>query len=270
VAWPFVVALILFADRDGWRRAAVLLAPVVASIAVLFRFNQIMGHMGRFYVPFLPFFVAAGGLELDAWLRRGAELRSRPLLWRAGVAAGAAVVAWLGLLGGAGLYAGHAASQTLALPAGFHVPATTPLPDLDSWQAAHAIAAIARDAPEATFAMSEHGLPGAIAPATAIVDVLGLHDPGFARDGFSAAALLRRKPDLIWLPHEDHTAMLREIVGSEAFWAHYAYYPDAFFHGIAVRTDGPYHDSLSALVAAQWQAVYPGHAMADHRAVREP
>ena len=140
---------------------------------------------------------------------------------------------------------------------------------MDSWQAAQAIAAIAVGAPPgARFAMSEHGLPGALAPRLHIIDVLGLHDPYFARHGFSAAELFRRKPDLIWLPHEDHTRMLRDILGSEEFWDHYAFYPDAFFHGVAVRSDGPQAERLRALLAAQWQVSYPGVPMAEHRAIR--
>jgi hypothetical protein len=140
---------------------------------------------------------------------------------------------------------------------------------MDSWQAAHAIAAIAVAAPAgARFAMSEHGLPGALAPRIAIIDVLGLHDPYFARHGFSAAELFRRNPDVIWLPHEDHTQMLRDILGSDEFWAHYVFYPEAFFYGLALRTDGPQRERLAGLVAAQWQAAYPGFALADYQAAR--
>ena len=268
-AGPFVVALMLFADRDGWRRAAVLLLPALASIVVLFRFNQIMGHLGRFYYPLLPFFVAAGALEFDAWLARGQSLRSPATAMRAGWALVAVLLGGLALSVGAGLYAERGRDPPgLPLPA-FHVAASEPLPEIDSWQAAHAIAAIAVAAPAgARFAMSEHGLPGALAPRVTIIDVLGLHDPYFARHGFSAAELFRRQPDLIWLPHADHTQMLRDILGSAEFWAHYGFYPDAFFHGLALRKDGPHHERLAALLAAQWQASYPGFALESYQAVR--
>jgi hypothetical protein len=62
--------------------------------------------------------------------------------------------------------------------------------------------------------------------------------------------------------------MLRDILGSEELWGHYAFYPDAFFHGIAVRGDGPQPERLRALLAAQWQVSYPGVPMAEHRAIR--
>jgi hypothetical protein len=116
--------------------------------------------------------------------------------------------------------------------------------------------------------MSEHGLPGALAPQVTIIDVLGLHDPYFAHHGFSTAELFRRQPDVIWLPHADHTQMLRDILDSDDFWQHYAFYPDAFFHGIALRTDAPSYPRLGALLSAQWRKAYPGLWMADYRAER--
>lgn len=268
-AGPFAMALVLFADRAAWRRAAVLLLPALASIVLLFRWNQIMGHLGRFYYPLLPFFVAAAVLAFDGWLLRAQAGQARALLIRAAVAILAVVLVNLGLSAAGKAYASRGDLRRGAPPSGFQVAAAEPLPELDSWQAAQAVAAIAAAAPAGTrFAMSEHGLPGALAPHVTIIDVLGLHDPTFARHGFSASVLFSRRPELIWLPHEDHRQMLRDMLDSEEFWAHYDFYPDAFFHGLALRRDGPHHDQLAALVAAQWQASYPGCAMAEYRAVR--
>jgi hypothetical protein len=271
-AWPFIVALMLFADGRGLRRAVALLVPVLATFLFFFRFNQIMGHLGRFYYPFLPFFVAAGALEFDAWLGRARarrEVRPAAMLWRAGVVVAVTLVGGLFLSVAAEAYSGRSRFQSFAVVDGFHITAPTPLPELDSWQAAHAIADIARVAPaDASFAMSEHGLPGALAPHATIIDLLGLHDPYFARHGFSAAELFRRKPDVLWLPHADHTQMVRDILDSDDFWNHYAFYPDAFFHGIALRTDGPNFACLAELLSAQWRKTYPGLSMDVYRAER--
>lgn len=271
-AWPFIVALMLFADRAGLRRAVVLLLPALASMVVLCRFNQIMGHLGRFYYPFLPYFVAAGALEFDAWLgrmRAGRTVGWAGMLRRAALATGVVLVGNLSLSMAAERYSSRAQAQRLVSTGGFHTSAQAPLRDLDSWQAAHAVAAMAAASPaHISYAMSEHGLPGALAPQATIIDVLGLHDPYFARHGFSAAELFRRKPDVIWLPHADHTRMLRDIFDSDDFWNHYEFYPDAFFHGIALRTDGPSYQGLSVLLAAQWRKAYPGLAMANYRAER--
>ena len=271
-AWPFVVALVLFCDGAGVRRSAPWLLPALLTIGALFRFNQIMGHLGRFYYPLLPFFVVPAALEFDRWLSRvhaGQKLVCKNLIGRAvlGIVVVFAIRAGLGF--GADRYAGRGDEQDLAPVGGFQVAAAVPLPEIDSWESARRIAAIAAAAPAGTrFAMSEHGLPGALAPQVVIIDVLGLHDPIFARQGFSATELFRRRPDVIWLPHSDHGEMLREILGSDEFWAHYDFYPDAFFHGLAVRTDGPYTSALVPLLATAWQAAYPGSAMADYRAGR--
>jgi hypothetical protein len=147
------------------------------------------------------------------------------------------------------------------------VAAVAPLPDIDSWQAARAVAAMAVASPPGTsFAMSEHGLPGALAPETRIIDVLGLHDPYFAHHGFSADELFRREPDVLWFPHADHGAMVRDILGSEAFWRHYEFFPDAFFHGIALRTDSPRYVQVAAAFRHQWHLLYPGSPVEDFRA----
>jgi len=271
-AWPYVVVLILSADRAGLRRAVALLLPALATMLVLGRFNQIMGHLGRFYFPFLPYFFAAGALEFDAWLVRvhaGRAAGPTTMLRRAGLAAGMVLVGSLALSMAADRYSGRVQSQQLAPAGGFHTSAQAPLPDLDSWQAAHAVADMAAASLARTsFAMSEHGLPGALAPQVTIIDMLGLHDPYFARHGFSAPELFRRSPDVIWLPHADHTQMLRDILDSDQFWKHYEFYPDAFFHGIALRTDSPSYPRLAALLSSQWQKAYPGLSMADYRAER--
>jgi hypothetical protein len=62
--------------------------------------------------------------------------------------------------------------------------------------------------------------------------------------------------------------MLRDILASDDFWTHYLFYPDAFFHGIAIRTDGPHMTALASLLSAAWDSAYPGVTMADYRAVR--
>jgi hypothetical protein len=211
-------------------------------------------------------------LEFDRWLcrlRAGQKLRPKAMLGRAGLAIVGVFAIRAGLACGAERYAARFDEQTLPSIGDYQIAATAPLPEIDSWDAARQVATLAAAAPTgASFAMSEHGLPGAQAPQIVIVDVLGLHDPIFARRGFCASELFRRRPDVIWLPHSDHAEMVRQILGSEEFWAHYDFYPDAFFHGIAVRTDGPHAAALLPLLAAVWQATYPGLSMSDFRARR--
>jgi len=272
--WPFLAAAILFSRRASARLLFVLLIPAAATLAALFSINQIMGHLGRFYFPSLPLFVVAGGLVTDRWLKglpeALASTESAPHLARSLLVRLACAL--LALFGGAQVlqaagraYEGRAQTQTLASLDGYRIPAAAPLPELDSWQASHEIARLAAEAPPGTsFAMSEHGLVGAHASRAVIIDLLGLHDPFFARNGFSAAELWRRQPDVIWMPHPDHTQMLRDIFDSDELWQKYVFYPDAFTYGLALRRDGPRYATLAGLLSAHWQAVYPGLAPEDY------
>jgi hypothetical protein len=87
------------------------------------------------------------------------------------------------------------------------------------------------------FAMSEHGLPGALAPETPILDLLGLHDPRIARTGFDAASLFRAGPAILWMPHPDHVGMWRAIAADPSFLREYVFFREAFYYGVAVRKD---------------------------------
>jgi hypothetical protein len=268
--WPFMVITILLGDREGWRTSAVLLIPALSTIVVIFRFTQIMGHLGRFYYPMLPFFVIAGGLQLDRFLcRPRRRLQARQVFVRCALALVVVVATRAGLAVGADGYDARGEAQDLPPADGYRVAAVDALPEMDSWESARRIAALAASASAGiSFAMSEHGLPGALAPHTKVIDILGLHDAHFAMNGFSAAELFRRQPDFIWMPHSDHVAMLRNILASDEFWAHYAFYPDAFFHGVAVRTDGRHAAELASLLAWAWHSAYPESPMGDYRAVR--
>ncbi|HXU80767.1 MAG TPA: hypothetical protein VN914_05180 [Polyangia bacterium] len=262
-ALPFVAVLLVLVDRARWRLAAPLLLPVLLTFPFYFWVNQIMGHLGRFYFPFLPYFAVSAALVADdALIHR--SLRAFRVL-----AAALAIVAGGPLLEAAGRrYQARARGQQLASLGGYSVPAAAPLPELDSWQSSLEIARLAATAPPGTvFAMSEHGLVGARAPTATIVDVLGLHDRVFALQGFSAAELWRRRPDALWMPHPDHTQMLRDILDSDELWADYDFFPDAFTYGVALRRDGP--AVLRAHFDERWKAVYATRLADDYKARRQ-
>lgn len=260
--WAFIGALFVFTTRRSARLVLALLSLVVVTFAALFNVNQIMGHLGRFYFPSLPFVVVAAALAVDRFFLPPLEVTAPALVARLG---GAVIL----LLGGAwaldaagARYQARAATQSLASLGGFHVAARQPLPELDSWTASEEIGRFARNAPMGTrFALSEHGLVGALAPDAVIIDVLGLHDVDFARHGFRAAELWRRAPEVIWMPHPDHTQMIRDILDSSRFWIDYDFYPDAFTYGVALRRDGPHALELADAFRALWKASYPGFAV---------
>jgi hypothetical protein len=264
-AAPLVVLPVLGARRRHARALVALLLPVAATFATLFAVNQIMGHLGRFFFPALPSFIAGAALVSDGlWPQRGRALAARVAL---------AAVLLLG--GGAALdaagrrYEARAERQPLAELGGYAVAATQPLPELDSWRASIEMAELAAAAPAgARLAMTEHGLVAARAPAAVIIDVLGLHDRWFARHGFSSAELFRRRPDLIWMPHPDYTQMIRDILDSDDFWRDYDFYPDALTFGVAIRRDRAAAAELRRLFLARFATDYPGLRADDYRATR--
>jgi hypothetical protein len=262
-AVPAVAVTVLAAGRRTWRDLIVFVAPVAIGFAVLFSRNQIMGHLGRLFFPALPFLVVAAARSL------GALPRGRPLALRAATTAAVLGLGYLALGAAGDRYEARAAGQRLAPLGGYQVDAAQPLPELDSWRSAEEVAAIAAAAPAGTrFAMSEHGLPGARAPHVRIVDMLGLHDPAFALARFSAGELWRRRPDAIWLPHPDHTQMVRDILDSDELWSHYDVYPEAFSFGLALRRDSPRFALLDAAFRQRWAAAYPGVDPDRHRGRR--
>jgi len=276
--WIWLAALVLFANRRDAGVLVALLAPAALGLASFFGINQIMGHLGRFYFPALPLVVVAGALAVDRSLARARVAGRMPWSGAPDLAARAAG-ALLMLFGGgwaltaAGArYEARAATQALApLYGGFTIAASVPLPELDSWRSSQEMAALARAAPVGTrFAMSEHGLVGASAPDAVIIDVLGLHDPVFARATFTAAELWRRDPDVIWMPHPDHTRMLRDILDSDELWARFDFYPDLYSYGVAVRRDGPRARVLADLLQTRVAASYglPGLSLDAYRARR--
>jgi hypothetical protein len=275
--WPFILAAVLGLRRESVRLLLVLGLPAACTWAALFAVNQIMGHLGRFYFPSLPLVVLAGAVLAAGWAREGMSrisAESAPRLAREIVLR--LSLALLLLLGGAQVldtagawYQTRTQGQTLARLDGFAVPASKALPEIDSWQSSQEIARLAADAPAGTrIAMSEHGLVGALAPQAVIIDVLGLHDPIFARQPFTAAELWRRQPDIIWMPHPDHTQMVRDILDSDELWQRYDVYPDAFTYGVALRRNSPHFARLAALFADRWQAAYPGFASTNYLARR--
>jgi hypothetical protein len=269
-AAPFLLAMLLFAGRASARTLLVLLGPALLTISAVMTVNQIMGHLGRFYFPLLPLFVVAGaravadGLDAVTDERDTARVARRLVLRLA--------LAMLVLGGGSlGLHAAGTAwaaraPRSVAAVSDRPIAAATPLPELDSWQASQEMAELAAIAPAGSrMAMSEHGLVGARARATVIIDVLGLHDREFARRGFSAEQLWHRQPDAIWLPHPDHTEMLRQILDSPEFRRDYVFFPDAFTFGFAVRRSSPRFAGLMAAFEQRWRVAYPGLQSGDYR-----
>jgi hypothetical protein len=115
----------------------------------------------------------------------------------------------------------------------------------------------------ATIAASEVGYLGSRAPQTTIIDTAGLNDTQIALHGFSMAALLARKPDVIWMPHPDYTYQRGLMLSDPQLLQQYDVYADAANYGLAVRKDSPYRAQIAQQMQALWNRLYPGLRMQD-------
>ena len=261
VVLPFLCVIGLLAGRRTKPILVVFFLPVALTFGYYFTVNQIMGVAGRFYMPSLPFFVVAAALMLDEQLcavgRKGL-FAPKDLLLRLTVLLLILAVGRQTLAHASAWYQkGLAEKAAAVVPRTYKTPAGRPLPPVDRWDAINAMARIAEEAPPGTtIALSEHGLIGAAAPHVVLIDLVGLHDRQFATEGFSAAELFRRKPDLIWMVHYHYTHIVGTIVDSESFWQDYTFYPGAFDYGLAIRNDSPHFDALSTLIDRAWKGMY--------------
>lgn len=260
LALPFLIVLLFAATPKSGRLLAAFFIPVALTFAYFFSVTQVMGFWARYYFPALPFFVMGSFLCLDERFR---DL-DRPLpsffSWRGALAA-------LSLL----FFLLPFPEKTfIRLYETRFIPALTIYKsaiarDLDGdfpklgWRTSiNAISEISSQLPAGTrIAMSEYGLAGARAPQVYIIDLIGLHDPFFAHNGFSTRELFRRKPDIIWFPPPDYTKIVAALQDDPALLEDYDYYPNAFDYGLAVRRDADAYDLIAEALATAWAKYYP-------------
>jgi hypothetical protein len=272
---PFLAAVAFTLRGASVRILCAFLAPVAVTFAYYFSVMQIMGSYGRYYFPAVPFFVVGSFLVVDHYVRRWAESGlTEPVgrqLARVAVIVvlvatipqpavhEAAVQAYQGLF--------SRAPREYSPSTRYATPSEQPLPELGWWVAIQEVSQIAASLPAGTkMALSEFGYVGASAPQVHIVDPVGLHDPYFAHNGFSAAELFRREPDLIWFPHPHYTKIVASMLDSRELWEQYDFYPGAFDYGLAVRRDGPNRDAITSAVRASWEKRYGSREMVEYLA----
>lgn len=271
LALPFLCVIAAFAGRRHLLMIATLLVPVALTLAVHFGTLQIMGYQARFSFPTLPFFVASAALALGHFTllfgsrEEGtcARLSGKALASRLLVVFAVALLLPAADAALTPVYTRHLKESTPA-PAKTWNPRG--LPKLKYWDCANAMAKIAHHSPEGTvICLSEYGKVGAVAPHVTILDPLGLHNRDVAMNGFSADAMLAKKPDLIWLPHPDYVTIRNELMASRELWEDYAVYPAALNFGVAVRTGGPRSEHIQRSFASAWKILYPYQPMEQSR-----
>lgn len=265
LTWPFLLIMAVLIARKTTRLTAVFLAPVILSCLYFTTVLQIMGQFGRFYMPALPFVVVCSGLVFDGAVTSPGDaivLPARSFCVRAGLL-GALVMGsfFLGYLGPPAERARQYAPATQEGSTG------QSLPHLVYEQNLKAFAAFARRLPEGSVVVaSEHGYVSATAMHVEIIDILGLHDRYFARNGFSAARLLAREPDVLWLAQTDYAGINQGILTSNRFRQEYVYFPGAFNYGVALRRDGPFFAECLKAFTAECARSYPGLDIGKFRA----
>ena len=268
----FFVAMAMFTRKKDWRLLVVCMVPALLTFLYLCTVTQIMGMAARYYAPYFAFFAVPAVLVID---RRLAEreagspslLAAMPLMRYAMVGVvlyfTQAVYPIQTLLLADRLFEGRKyayddVQRVIAAPA--------PLPDENGLLALVDVAEmLVQPLPKgATVAASEVGYMGALAPQVNVIDTAGLNDTRIALDGFDAAALLARKPDLIWMPHVQYTYQRGLLFTQPGLLRDYTFVDGAASYGIAIRKNGPYTAQLGHEMEAYWAKRYPGRAMSDY------
>ena len=102
------------------------------------------------------------------------------------------------------------------------------------------------------MATTEVGIPAAMNPQKIIVDLSGLNETNFVRNGFSADYLFQNyQPDLIYMPHPHYQRTIEQISGHPHFVQSYEYFPASVLGvemGVALKRDSRYHSEMRAIV----------------------
>ena len=264
----FLMALLLLFRRTDWRLLLCCFVPALAVFGYLETVTQIMGFFARYYAPYLPLVVVPALLLLDRRLADKDWLPTRSLRIR-----GAAAVVMVLLLVVFSTVAVQAKIRRLEHTprieydaAQLTIDAAQPLPQT-SWQTMMQSVTddlLAPLPPGGTFAASEVGYLGESVPRSTVIDLAGLNDTGTALHGFRMDDLLRRKPDLIWMPHSDYTYLRGIMFSDPRVLAAYDVYAGAGNYGIALRKDSPLRPDINRQMAIFWQKNYPGYPQSQY------
>lgn len=268
MALPFVAVAFAAGERRDLGFIAAFLVPVLLTFAYLLTMRQVMGWIGRYYLPFLPYLVIPAMLLLDRRLAGASGLK--PTAVRIGMAfaavVAAVVVSWPAQRGLEAAYMKAILPERIATPPLPTLAEARTKPPKRAWfdviqQVADEIVAPLPD--DAVIAASEVGYLGVAAKGKALIDLVGLNDTTIGRRGFSMDYLLSRKPDLIWMPSDDYTGLIASIYSDARLLERYMVVRNAFNYGIAIRRDGPYAARIEAAARRSWAELYPEHRFDD-------
>jgi len=263
-AFPFLIPAGLSLRQKNLLSMTAFLLPPALTIGYYFTMVAVMNYGGRYFFPFLPYFIACAVVHWPEWsaLRRNVKF----VVLR---------VVLLSIIYGL-FVLGNKYNYEIAR---YFLPKEKSICDdnnLRSWPKAlpryagamsngH-LADMLKNVPEGVkIAMTEHGYVGARNPQVNIIDLAGLHNHHLAHEGFVASWLFEQEPDAIWMGHWHYTCLNASIVDDKEFWDRYEFYPHLFAWGFALRKDSPHYQSLQGLVENKWKALYPELPMSEYR-----
>jgi hypothetical protein len=267
MAAPFIAVALAAGKRRDLALLAMLLLPVLLTFAYLLTMRQVMGWIGRYYLPFLPYMVIPAMLMLDRRLAVATSLRTE--LKRIGMAlaavAAVAAITWPMQRALEAAYIRAVMAKPVPPPPLPSV-ATDNLPKKVWFDVIQQVAdeIVAPLPATAVLAASEVGYLGAASTGKTLIDLVGLNDTTIGRQGFSMDYLLSRKPDLIWMPSRDYTGLIATIYSDPRLYERYIVIREAFNYGIAIRRDSPYREHLEASSRRAWNALYPDRRFDDY------
>ncbi len=270
----YLAALILLGRRRDLRLIVCCVTPALAVFAYLATVTQIMGFNARYYAPYFAFFIVPALLVVDRWVgREDAPSEDRwprhTLLVRTCVAA-SLMVCFLALPSErvqATIRRLEGRSHYEYEPVRLDIAASVPLP-AKNWDVTMIAITdlLVAPLPRGTaVTATEVGYIGSRASQVNIIDLAGLNDTDIALHGFNMAALLARKPDILWLPNISYTYQRGLMLADPALLQQYDVYAGAANYGLALRKDSPFRSQIDQQMKVFWTATYPGYNMEDYR-----
>ncbi len=264
----YLFLLLLTFRRSDARLLIAYAVPVLVTFASLQWVNQIMGQNARYYLPFLPFVILpilwCADLPVESLQARLSPVR---------IGAGVAVL----FLITPTVLTANAARYYSRVKRGPAVPvrqlvsrSNSSLPTRTWFLCITELSSkvVQRLPSGAVIAASEVGYIGAMSPGVTVIDEVGLNDTKIAKEGFSAADVLDRRPDFIWFPHNHYTGIRSALVSDPRLLSDYIVVRDAFQFGIAVRKNSKYEQQILADVRKLFSEMYPGQSIEDYVVLR--
>jgi hypothetical protein len=268
---PFAGIVILFGRKSTVPALLAILLPVAFTFVYYATTLQIMGWFARYYFPSIPFVVFAAFTAVEDKLKNRypvSLLKRVPALvvFLAPICLSPLKTViinwWENSVPKVQLYS----TETV-----YATSAHTTLEAIPWWNSIQYVSAVAGGLPPGIkIAATEYGYIASENLHAVIIDMAGLHDMELARSGFSSTRILSRLPDFIWMPHTDYTRFRAFLLDDPVFYENYAFYPEVFNYGVAMRLNSSYFCEMQTTLDSVFSLAYPGRELSEFLASVQP